>query len=644
MLFVDQAGNNGHLQTVNPFTGQVQTDVGAVPSSGSGYDDIAMRNDGQLYGFTFGAINVGGGNYNLIDTGAATITNQGNNGIVTYGFNTANPPALTANNTGVQVHALAFDQGTGASNRQLFGIASYAGGVGVPGFVNGLYQFDPNTGAVLGKTGNPTNPTDAPPRIVNLLGGPGGQITGMAFVNGTLYVITSLGGLFTISNPAANATATYVGTATARAGINFTSLTAGPPNADGGKYANDLFATDASGKLWCFDTTGVLQNVFSNGAASISLGLTSVVGLAFSTLDYNLWHVTNNRGTDPGHGINVAPDESRDPASANQPQQGNTSFYFGLEAPPSVDPNSLNANSQPDAADYSTNASVYNTYNLPGGAQGSLVTNAFSLSNYAVGDKPTLYFNYFLATQQASATPANPTGMRDSARVFASVDGGKTWQMLATNDPEVPATKSDPNGELPSYTSVSSNTGSGDPRQQVQPLFDSTGFSRERAHRLGRLRRLQQYPIAIRFQHSRLNGPTRLAGRQLRRPQEQATGTGQRTRRLVRRRHHRGLRRTRRNGHRRDGELDILYRAAESECRGAAADSDRPLSTRNSARHDLRSHGQSADSRHRADADFRHQRSARQRFHDRRSQRRRRRRRPDVHRQRRNPHRRFRVR
>ncbi|HUY92990.1 MAG TPA: choice-of-anchor L domain-containing protein [Pirellulales bacterium] len=484
-LFVDQAGNNGHLETVNPFTGQSETDINPVPSSGSGYGDIAMRNDGQLYGFSLGTISAGGGNYNLIDTGTAAINTQGNGGIVTYAFNNANPPVLTANNTGVQINAIAFDQSGGPNNRLLFGVGSYAGGNGVSGFANGLYEFNPNTGAVLGATGNATNPTDPPPKILNLLGGPGGQITGMAYVNGTLYAVTSLGGLFVINNPQGNASATYVGTATALAGVNFTGLTAGPPDVAGGKYASDLFATDASGKLWSFDTAGILQKVFANGAASISLGATNLVGLAFSTLDYNLWHVTNHRGTDAGHGINVAPDQSRDPASANQPQAGNTSFYFGLEAPPSADPNSLNANSQPDAGNYATNPSVYHTYNLPGGAQGSLVSNSFSLSNYTAGDKPTLYFNYFLDTQQASATPADPTGMRDSARVFASVDGGKTWQMLATNDPEVPTSNTDPNGELPSYQSASSNTGSGDPRQQVQQLFDGSGSWRQARVDLG---------------------------------------------------------------------------------------------------------------------------------------------------------------
>src|SRR5690606_8883403 len=70
-------------------------------------------------------------------------------------------------------------------------------------------------------------------------------------------------------------------------------------------------------------------------------------------------------------------------------------------------------------------------YNIPNGAHGSLVTNSFSLEGYKATDKPTLYFNYYLNTQGA-ASGANT--MRDSARVFASIDGGNTWQMLATNN------------------------------------------------------------------------------------------------------------------------------------------------------------------------------------------------------------------
>ena len=42
---------------------------------------------------------------------------------------------------------------------------------------------------------------------------------------------------------------------------------------------------------------------------------------------------------------------------------------------------------------------VGGNYNLPGGAQGSLITNSFSLAGSGYADKPTLYFTYHLETE-----------------------------------------------------------------------------------------------------------------------------------------------------------------------------------------------------------------------------------------------------
>ena len=86
---------------------------------------------------------------------------------------------------------------------------------------------------------------------------------------------------------------------------------------------------------------------------TINIGLAAVTGLAFSPLDFNLWHPTTTRGAadEPGHGVNTAFDNSRTPATAPStgmlapgPSQGgvttksdvreaagDTSFYFGLD-------------------------------------------------------------------------------------------------------------------------------------------------------------------------------------------------------------------------------------------------------------------------------------------------------------------------
>ncbi len=476
VLFVDQgqtaAGVPGHLQTVNPFTGGLVTDIGPTRGSvvgSTGYDDIAMRDDGRLYGLTLGPAGGAVGNYDLIDTGTGTPTNFGNDNV------------LAAGNLGVQMHALAFVQN--GVNRQLFAVGSFAGFPGgAPPFRNGFYQLDPNTG-------NSLNVPQTAPVLLNPTGVSGNEtITGMASIGGTLYAVTDAGGLYIISSPGATASLVFVAAIKDANGnpIPFTALTAGPPDVSSGAYANDLFATDSQGKLYALSTSGALLPVFAGGATSVSLGTTNVVGLAFSTLDYNLWHVTDQRGGDPGHGIDVAPDDSRNAGSANQPQSGNLSFYFGMEnpaAPGTIDvPGTTPLQSlQPGAANYVTNVDannvnqIYNTYNLPGGALGSLQTNSFSLANYTYGDKPTLYFNYFLATQNASSSTQNPGTMLDSARVFISTDNGKTWQMLATNDSSrQQANTSQVNGELPSFASASS---SAYPKsvvpQRIQQLYDT---------------------------------------------------------------------------------------------------------------------------------------------------------------------------
>ncbi|HUY35205.1 MAG TPA: DUF4214 domain-containing protein [Pirellulales bacterium] len=346
-------------------------------------------------------------------------------------------------------------------------------------------------------------------------GGPGGQITGLASINdGTanppLFAVSDAGGFYQVIYGSGNPNgATLIDALTINgpsgAPIAFTGLTAGPPDVNGGQFADMLFATDASGNLYAFNAfstkspsnplgqpAGTLQPIFAHGATSISLGTSGIVGLAFSTLDYNLWHVTDARSADPGHGVAPAPDNSRNSQSnaSNQPTQGkttNASFYFGLENPNAAATltQAPGVSFQPGAGNYSTNAGVYNTYDLPGGALGSLVTNGFSLTNYTAADKPTLYFNYFLSARQSASNTQNPGTMLDSARVFVSADNGVTWQMVATNNSDLATTNTNPNAELPSFLSASSNIGANDARQQVQQLFDNSGTWRQARIDLG---------------------------------------------------------------------------------------------------------------------------------------------------------------
>ncbi len=73
-------------------------------------------------------------------------------------------------------------------------------------------------------------------------------------------------------------------------------------------------------------------------------------------------------------------------------------------------------------------------------------------------------------TEGASSSIAADV-MRDSARVFASRDGGLSWELLASNNSQL-------NAELPIHLSTSARIGTL-PNQQVQELFDNTGEWRQ---------------------------------------------------------------------------------------------------------------------------------------------------------------------
>jgi len=306
-------------------------------------------------------------------------------------------------------------------------------------------------------TSNPSPANPAPP--FDIIGkGVGGNIEGLATVGGTLYAVTDKGGLY-IVNVTANgnpngASLTYVGLmddpATGNP-IDFTGLTAGPSAVEGGKYASLLFAAGNAGSgnnLYAFDVTGAFQDVFHNATDTtptqldpeVPLGLPGKVGIAFSTQQTDLWHVSNDGSA--GHGINTAPDDSRGSLSANKPQAGGQDFNFG--------------------------GSV-----APGGAFGTLTTNTFSLAGATAADLPTFYFNYSLDVGNHGGT-----GAQDAARVFIS-DDGVNWQLLATSDLALASSATTSGGELPTYVSSSAQTGSGDVRQRVQPLIDTkeTGYT-----------------------------------------------------------------------------------------------------------------------------------------------------------------------
>lgn len=271
------------------------------------------------------------------------------------------------------------------------------------------------------------------------------------------------------------------------------------------------------------------------GASSMQVtGMTGggigAIGLAFSPLDFNLWHPTTKRGSNAGHGINSTSDGTRTPgaetvniitpgnATADRTTDegsGGASFHFGFEdwtrTTTSGSESYLtfeNVNAQYGIltssfhSDLASNPNIVNTYNFPAGALGTLTTNSFSLAGTDRADRPTLYFNYYLETEahpgSTAGTSDNSDPFRDSARVFISRDGlpegdpNKLWELVATNNSALSAANPTPvvgngngTGELPGFLSHLSDPGLNalipriESKQIVQEMMDNTGVWRQ---------------------------------------------------------------------------------------------------------------------------------------------------------------------
>ncbi len=247
-----------------------------------------------------------------------------------------------------------------------------------------------------------------------------GIVGGMAWgADGDLYGVDDVGNFISI-NPISGF-ATVIDTI---AGASFRGLAVGPQNVNGGAYADFLFAIDANGLLRAIDPAdGSLQPIF-NGNVTVDTGADGATGLAFSPLDINLWHPA-------GGGVSFD-------------FVGGTAGQFGVV-------------SQTWQGDLSSNPDHPNTYNMPGGAYGTVLTDAFSLAGYDYDDKPTLYFDYWLENEAL-----------DSATVSASTDGGATWRLITTNLGGLP----------PSVTASSIITGF--PNQIVQQTYNSAAWRQAR--------------------------------------------------------------------------------------------------------------------------------------------------------------------
>jgi VCBS repeat-containing protein len=242
--------------------------------------------------------------------------------------------------------------------------------------------------------------------------GPGGFITGMANVNGTVFAVSDRGGLYTINpnlvDPGLNVWTNYIASSsTDLNGIEFSGLTEGPQNVEGGLYSDLLFGVTDSGRVYAFNTAGELQPIFANSANSIQLrrydaglqqevALTDVRGLAFSTLDRNLFEFT------PGVRQTTLRDMRIIPSLAGPPVVQNIN----------VQPNPLPLGTYHFGEGHVNGTPL--TYDYEGGAHGTLVSNEFSLVGYSGQDRPMLFFDYFL-----------DTGAGDTFQAFISDNGAE---------------------------------------------------------------------------------------------------------------------------------------------------------------------------------------------------------------------------
>lgn len=461
--------------------------IASLAASDAQIRDLTMRSDGRLFAYlALGNDMANAGRLVEVGWDSGDITTIGNDGI-------ADDVLITDN-----VDALAFlaagrvpdpDEPADQQQYDLFYSVRGAG-------VSVLFAANFRDGSADG---------DPPLGLVAAINTPG-TVTGLAGIDGDgngldeqLWGVTNQGAMVLINQN----TAQVLHTSTLP-GVKFAGATAGPKNLEGGAYARYVFAITDGGELYAYDTVArQFATTFFQGAPSIKVAGSSTTGLAFSPLDFNLWHPTLRRSGDDGHGLGFAPDASRvaqpdddinlldvsgfPPEEQDQLQrqqkewEGGASFYFGFE-----DALGETLRYQPSAGQFGVvseatqlrlagNPLIGNNYNLPGGAKGTLRTNPFSLAGSVADDKPVLYFNYYLETQNALSDLAQAQ-MKDSARVFISSNGGATWDLVATNNS---IRKNLSQSELPDHWSLSARPGDAfdgayDDRQQVQELFDDT--------------------------------------------------------------------------------------------------------------------------------------------------------------------------
>ncbi len=487
--FVVQDINTGsRLLFANAMTGAKEAEGVQIAR----VNDVAMSSDGRLVAYTIpttGTTNTDAvnGNFVLIDPSAnGATTALGNSGIQTFTTEqtAAGPPPTfairqrTRNNAqvgdGMQFHALTFYTNANATqptaaDLRLFGVGRRSPGsenftranVAADGTVsvnrlvddeptNIIYRLDPLTGAaiqpaiaalVTARTNNRTlgAGTDIVEFGTFVTADRASIVTGVTDLGNRLVAVSDAGELFVSGNVGdgtnpfgnVNPRTTIIDTTTGQP-VAFSGLATGPTNLASG-FSTILFGTTAAGVIYAFNEFGVLQNVFPGGNFKISASGTdsltaapggSIKGIDFSPLDVNLWHQTNAQNNVAGHGRNATFDLSRQTTQA-----GTNSLYFGFEN----SGNDATTNRQPGSWD-PVHSVFDGGYNLPGGAHGAIESQPVDLRGYSAEDLPTLYFTYYLDSENANSdSQDNNVRMKDALRVYIAGDDGR-WIQVVTNN------------------------------------------------------------------------------------------------------------------------------------------------------------------------------------------------------------------
>ncbi len=355
--------------------------------------------------------------------------------------NSFNVPALDANNAAVGIAGVSFNT------------------------ANIVYKLDPTTGAAINPGTNPVQDRQGVFRANGNTAGTqkiefgrflsgteannftDGTVTGLTEVNGQLFAVSNLGELFVANLGSGDFpfTGQHNGPATApgvfsdgllpstvivdpenNAPVSFTGLTTGPRNLEQGRFAEMLFGITPDGTIYAFDTAGVLQPVFPGynyKIQSTDQPLGGATSIDFSPLDVNLWHVSQRRDGEAGHGRTEPFD-----VSELGDKEGDNVLYFGFNDPNNGPSQIGNWTGNYDVAAYR------DSYDLPGGAHGAIVSNPLDLSGYSPDDQPMLYFNYLLDTSDTNSDLNDGNNrMQDAFRVYGAGEDGN-WVLLATNN------------------------------------------------------------------------------------------------------------------------------------------------------------------------------------------------------------------